>query len=203
MYRLSIFVATAILAVGISPALSRDLTDGLVAYYPFDGDASDMSGHGNHGEPSAGTTPTTDRFGNPNSAYYFNGINSHITVPGSSSLDSADTASTQFAWIQLDGFSQVGSSFGPVLMKSTSTTNSFMYRLNVGTNGFGVTYGNWDNSAGGTYAVELGTWFRVAAAWDGSTVRFYVDGDLIAEPAITATLSQDGRPLVIGGDYPG
>jgi len=203
MYRLSIFVTIAILAVGNSPALPQDLTDGLIACYPFDGDASDMSGHDNHGEPNANMTLTTDRFGNPDSAYYFNGINSHITVPGSSSLDSADTASTQFAWIQLDGYSQVGSSFGPILMKSNSTTNSFMYRLDVGPNGFGVAYGNWDNSAGGTYAVELGTWFCVAAAWDGDTVRFYVDGDLIDEAAITASLSQDGRPLVIGGDYPG
>jgi len=46
------------------------LTDGLVAYYPFDGNANDASGNGNHGT-THGVTLTTDRFGNANGAYYF------------------------------------------------------------------------------------------------------------------------------------
>ncbi len=203
MSRLCIILLATILVIGTPPAMSRDLTEGLVAFYPFDGNAQDMSGEDNHGAPNENAILTTDRFGNPDSAYYFNGINSHIIVPGSSSLDSPDTASTQFAWIQLDGFSQVGSTFGPILMKSTSSANSFMYRLDVSQGGFGVAFGNWYNSAGGTYDVEMDTWFNVAAAWDGQTVRFYVNGVLIAEPEITADLNQDGRPLVIGGDYPG
>jgi len=49
-----------------------DLDDGLVAYYPFNGNANDESGNGNHGVGNA-PTPTDDRFGNPNSAYGFDG----------------------------------------------------------------------------------------------------------------------------------
>lgn len=54
-------------------------TDGLVAYYPFNGNANDESGNGNDGVVN-GATLITDRFGNVNSAYEFDGINNSITV---------------------------------------------------------------------------------------------------------------------------
>jgi hypothetical protein len=48
------------------------LMDGLVAYYPFFGNANDMSGNGNHATVH-GATLTEDRFGNPNGAYELTG----------------------------------------------------------------------------------------------------------------------------------
>lgn len=54
--------------------------NGLVAYYPFTGDANDESGHGHNGTISGGVTLTTDRWGNPNHAYQFNGTNGIITA---------------------------------------------------------------------------------------------------------------------------
>ena len=48
------------------------LSDGLVAYYPFNGNANDESGNGNNGTVN-GATLTTDRFGKVNSAYSFDG----------------------------------------------------------------------------------------------------------------------------------
>jgi hypothetical protein len=53
------------------------LNDGLMVHYPFNGNANDESGSGNHGTVY-GATPTEDRFGNPNSAYYFDGIDNYI-----------------------------------------------------------------------------------------------------------------------------
>lgn len=47
-------------------------TSGLVAWYPFSGNAGDSSGHGYNGVVT-GATLTADRFGNPNRAYYFDG----------------------------------------------------------------------------------------------------------------------------------
>src|ERR1017187_9384521 len=58
-----IFTITASLAVqGQSQSF---LTNGLVAYYPFIGNANDASGNGNNGTVQ-GATLTTDRFNNPN-----------------------------------------------------------------------------------------------------------------------------------------
>jgi|GEM_PF-3881945 len=55
-----------------------NLSYGLVAFYPFNGNANDESGNGLDGTPN-GTSITSDRFGNSNSAYSFN--QTFITIP--------------------------------------------------------------------------------------------------------------------------
>jgi hypothetical protein len=52
-------------------------TNGLVAYYPFNGNANDITVFANHGIVN-GATLTTDRNGKANSAYSFNGSSSYI-----------------------------------------------------------------------------------------------------------------------------
>lgn len=52
-------------------------TNGLVGYWPFNGNANDESGNANNGVVT-GATLTLDRFGNNNSAYNFDGINDYI-----------------------------------------------------------------------------------------------------------------------------
>jgi len=52
-------------------------TNGLVAYYPFNGNANDESGNGNNGTVN-GATMTADRKGNVNKAYSFDGSNSIV-----------------------------------------------------------------------------------------------------------------------------
>jgi len=68
-------VALAVLIThffGAPSPLYADLSTGLVAYYPFNGNANDVSGHGNNGAVN-GATLSTDRFGSANSAYALNG----------------------------------------------------------------------------------------------------------------------------------
>ena len=54
-------------------------TDGLVGYWPFNGNANDESGNGNDGVVN-GATLTEDRDGNPNSAYNFDGVDDFIEI---------------------------------------------------------------------------------------------------------------------------
>lgn len=61
-------------------AAQAGLNDGLVAYYPFNGNANDESGSGKNGTVY-GATLTQDRFGNANSAYNFNGTDNFIETP--------------------------------------------------------------------------------------------------------------------------
>ena len=56
---------------------STPLQQGLVAWYPFDGNASDMSGNGNHGTVN-GATLGTDRHGVAGKAYSFDGVDDFI-----------------------------------------------------------------------------------------------------------------------------
>jgi hypothetical protein len=184
--------------------VAGEVDGGLVAHYPFDGDAQDASGSGNHGIPGATTTLTTDRFGQPDAAYQFDGSTSRITVPGSPSLDSADTAVTMAAWIQLDGWSLVGDEFGPILMKSDESSNAFMYRLYTSPAGLGASIGDWNQTAADGTEFAFSRWYHVAAAWDGAEARLYVDGERRETvPLAVAAPPQDGRPLIIGADAPG
>ncbi|MBT5910888.1 MAG: hypothetical protein HOH25_13920, partial [Opitutae bacterium] len=49
-------LAVSLILIGLVSAAHADLTTGLVAWCPFDGNASDMSGNGNHGTPQNGVT---------------------------------------------------------------------------------------------------------------------------------------------------
>ncbi len=59
---------------------------GAIGYWPFDNNAQDMSGNGNHGT-ATNAIPYFDRFGNPNKAYRFNGSSSKVVVPHSAGID--------------------------------------------------------------------------------------------------------------------
>lgn len=61
--------------------LNRTSTNfGLVAYYPFNGNANDESGNGNHGTTSGGISWVDDRDNNPSKACHFID-NSEIALP--------------------------------------------------------------------------------------------------------------------------
>lgn len=65
-----------------SPTSPADLavpTQGLVAYYPLDGNCGDSSGNGRHGQFN-NPTITADRFQSDGSAIYFNGTNSYAEL---------------------------------------------------------------------------------------------------------------------------
>ena len=54
-------------------------SNGLVGWWPFNGNANDESGNGNNGTVN-GATLTTDRFGISNKAYNFDGIDDFIDL---------------------------------------------------------------------------------------------------------------------------
>jgi len=68
------------------PAISSaDLNDGLVAYYPFNGNANDESGNNNHGTVY-GAQLIPDKFGNSDSAYNFDGVDDRIDLGNNTNL---------------------------------------------------------------------------------------------------------------------
>ncbi|HTB99868.1 MAG TPA: hypothetical protein VK705_04240, partial [Ferruginibacter sp.] len=82
---------------------AKNLTNGLIAYYNFNGGSlADSSGYGNNIIFSS-ATPTADRFGNPNSAYLFDGASSYMRVSDSASL-TPDSAITMMAIFKLNGY---------------------------------------------------------------------------------------------------
>jgi hypothetical protein len=75
MERKSILIFTVVVFLSISP----NIFAGLVAYYPFNGNANDESSNGYDGM-IYGASLTSDRYGNPNSAYSFDGVDDYISV---------------------------------------------------------------------------------------------------------------------------
>ncbi len=74
-------------------------TNGLVASYSFSGNANDSSGNGHHGT-AYGATLTTDRFGNANGAYRFDGVDDHVAVPYAPAFQLP--VFTMSAWVKPD-----------------------------------------------------------------------------------------------------
>ncbi len=79
-------------------------TNGLAAFYPLDGNAFDQGVNNLHGTV-LGATPTTDRFGNPNRAMHFDGVNDQINLPNSPALKPQLPFSISI-WIKPDTFAQ-------------------------------------------------------------------------------------------------
>jgi hypothetical protein len=154
-------------------------TNGLVAYYPFLGNANDESGNGNNGTVN-GATLTNDIIGNANSAYSFNGSSSNIGL-----------SQPFLGGVQLNSFSfftrfkSIGS---PV---SGSAYNIWGKTFFWGEVNFGIASDNtiyivWANSNGGnTYthiqtntSITPNTWINIVITFENSQVKIYIDGIL-------------------------
>ncbi|EDN69644.1 LamG-like jellyroll fold [Beggiatoa sp. PS] len=99
-----------------------DLNEGLMGYWPFNGNANDESGNGNTGTVHQPTL-TEDRFGNPNSAYEFDG-DDRITVLSSKSLHPVKEVSIAF-WVKVYEFEN---EWTPLIFKGRKQKDSRRYR---------------------------------------------------------------------------
>lgn len=95
MKRIRLVFCSILLTLATTTTGWADLSDGLVAYYPFSGSANDEGSNGNHGTV-IGATLTEDMFGNTNSAYYFDGINDYIRASANNLPTAERTVSLWF-----------------------------------------------------------------------------------------------------------
>lgn len=115
-------------------------TNGLIAFFPFSGNAGDSSGNNNHGKIYGGVISTTDRSGNVNRAYLFDGQTGYIDVPSLNSL--AYKPITYSTWIFLNEYLPTNQSFR---FKSIVGRNTD-FILNAGEIGLHAGYGVNDNT---------------------------------------------------------
>ena len=177
------------------------ITNGLVAGYEFSGNADDVSGNGNNGVVN-GATLTADRFGNPNSAYSFDGVDDRIEIGAALGGLSAYTKSI---WVLPNG------STNGVLFQ-TPNGNITLNRTSDGL-GFSIL----EDRAGGVTgnpatrfvysyspAPPSGSWVHVAfVARSDNTGDLYLDGTPVSSgPRTTDGGVVSDTPLsVIGSGY--
>jgi glucose/arabinose dehydrogenase len=181
-------------------AASSGPPPGLVAAYGFD-EASgttvkDASGNGNDGTISNATRTAA---GKNAGALSFNGTSALVTVPAAPSLD-LTTGMTLEAWVNP---SALGGSWRTVIFKER--TGGMLYSL-YANNGSAnrpvgqVFLGGAEQNAVGTAALPLNTWTHLAATYDGTALRLYVNGALTSTLAVSGALTKTTSPLRIGGN---
>ncbi|RJP73796.1 MAG: glycosyl hydrolase family protein [Ignavibacteriales bacterium] len=179
---------------GQSPPITSSIpTQGLVAYYPFDGNANDGSGNGNNGTVYGATT-TTDRFGNSDKAYNFNGIDNYIQIPDNSVFHSLNQI-TLSAWFKATDTLQT---WAKIIGKHYDASDGSFYlvweyshiRFSAITN----------NQYGGIISGNLfdGHWHNAVGIYDGSQMSLYIDGILINSAANSGSIKETNDALTIG-----
>ena len=175
---------------------------GLVAHYPFHGDASDQSGHGLNGTIN-GATLTEDRLGVTNRAFSFNGSSDFIDVPDDDALDltSAITISTWINPVEVE----VSSSYVVMKRDDGATGGGSVYSLDY--------YPGMVRSVfkypwpGGGYNTILTTgntpitpneWQHIVVTWDGATIIVYRNGSSDGTQAFASQTKASDSPLLIG-----
>ncbi len=169
-----------------------DPRQGLQAYYPFNGNANDESGNNNNPVVNNATI-TSDRFGNSNSAWHFNGSYQYMRIRNNPSLNFSRQI-TLSVWVKPTGFYYDICHASQILSKGGGNYNPGNYALRFDdalyTRGTGCDGSKCDtlhqNFRGtGTVLspypgefIKKQKWYHVVYTNDGDTARLYVDCQL-------------------------
>ena len=150
---------------------------GLLAYFPFNGNANDKSGNGNDGTVTSATL-TTDRFGNVGTTYYFDGENDYIEVAVQIFGQDVE-AFTVHSFVQLSDTTATRS----IMHFGKPDMGEFSFGLDNGTLRFQVKLndGNW-------YVVQASddpqpvSWYSIAGVYRrGHNIQVYLAGQFVAQ----------------------
>lgn len=197
--RTSIFLFLMLASLGYG-----QISNNLLLHYAFDGTTNDNSVNANNGTAFGGVTYGADRFGNPNSAAYFDGINDYVEFPNSNQLKPNLPVSFSF-WIKYTSSSyqnQVvfNTSFeenrsAGVWFNSSSSTNSYAVNFGDGTYDF---TSDTRRTFVTNSSIVTNVWHHVVVIVNGQfNMKIYVDCQ-----DVTGTYSGAGGSLVYS-DNPG
>ncbi len=162
---------------------------GLSLYMPFNGVAVDISGNDNK-VLFSNASLTSDRVGNANSAYHFNGVDQFIQIANSPSLNFTNTI-TLSVWVKPTGFNYDICHASQIISKGAGNYNDGTYALRFDdalyTNGSGCSGERLKDSlhmnfrgTGTTLKaylpfVKRNTWYNVVYVNDGTWAKLYVN----------------------------
>ena len=193
-----------VLVLFLMSSCSSDKGDdvGLVAWFPFNGDAMNLVDSSN--AHVQGAILTTDRFGRENSAYYFDGKVSAIwtELEKAPESQSPQTYSWWFYTDTLQTYSiELGAGNMIVLVDPESGSGIQFGFRGPGYNTKGLDVWKW----GGGTILEIeppasGSWHHAVYTFDGNIHRYYMDGLAIST---SVEPPQHGKPTVLMfGNYP-
>ena len=204
---------TAMLTLGFTAAtMAQNVpsyvpTNGLVGWWPFTGNANDLSVNTNNGTVT-GATLTADRFGNPNNAYSFNGTSSnYIDVPHNASFNASNV--TISAWYNAIDYGVSTSSWKRLIVSKREWGgwgNSFEMNIEAPFSGtINKLQALWTiNGVNSILTFEDGslltnTWSHFVYTHDNDSAKIYLNGDLVQSMAISGGLTNNTLPVRFGG----
>ncbi len=170
-------------------------TDGLIGYWPFNGNATDESGNG-HDCINYGAQLTKDRFGNTNQAYYFD---STYMVPKNLTNITFQNEFTINFWVL--NKKREGGNF--VSKHQYGSYNSSFAIYNEGITGCGPVFyttspSNTVKTVWGKNMCDTTTWHMITASYKTPTMKLYIDGALY-DTINNTSIKNTTLPIVFGG----
>lgn len=170
-------------------------TDGLVAYYPFNGNAKDESGNNNNAVFNNAVL-VTDKQGNSKSAYSFNGKNQYIKIRNSSSLNKMTKQITISCNVKVNGFYQGTCHWNRIINKGSDYASG-NYWLGFCDDAYSKQacdvknvdekhqtfhgssfYEDWGSGKANSF-IKTDVWYNVTYTCDGINNNLYVNCNLI------------------------
>lgn len=186
-----------LLTLAFSSSAQSDLptfipADGLVGWWPFNGNANDKSGNNNNGIVTNAQL-TADRFGNPNAAYRFNGSNSKIDVADAASLRVRKI--TISAWVKVYNLNRINQivykgsmqANGEVVALTTTENGKYHASVKIASNcqaGVGWQGGGMPDGA----LTDTSSWYNLAVTCDGVNFKLYKNGVLDTTMQVTGLM---------------
>ncbi len=168
----------------------------LVAFYPFNGNCNDESGNGNNGN-NHGAVLTSDRFGNADNAYKFDGSSNYIEVADNSALRPNKFSIS--VWAKMDSSTIPYQHIISKSYRNASTMSGYVIQFlpDSSTISFWTADGsaNHDNHVL-VRNVSSNEWHNITATYDGLVKKLYYDGRFIDSAAFS--MQHSTYPLDIG-----
>jgi hypothetical protein len=170
-------------------------SNGLVGWWPFNGNADDESGNGNNGTVN-GATLTTDRFGNTNQAYSFDG-NDWIELNLLPAINNSNELAVS-VWVKSTGTnSNTNCSVGCAqyyFSRGYDGGNGFNISTNQGNTPYfaggvngGFNGGQWAQDPNNTL-IPHSQWNHLLLNYDGINIKLYVNGSLVGTTPYTTNV---------------
>jgi hypothetical protein len=162
-------------------------TNGLVGWWPFNGNAQDASGNGNHGTVN-GATLTSDRLGNQNSSYLF----------GSSGSSNISTTISQLnvdysfsIWLRTSHSFQ--DEIGIIAARNTASIYTALFmNANTSIGQYHFNCSNLDHTNGGSGLMNDGNWQHIVCVKSGSVMKIYINSNNVATNTISINTCLQG-----------
>ncbi|RKQ94073.1 all-beta uncharacterized protein [Solirubrobacter pauli] len=156
--------------------------------------ATDASGRGNTGTVDGATRSTAGRFGG---ALSFDGVNDRVNVPDANVLD-LTTGMTLEAWVRP---TTIGGAWRTVLIKEQPSDLIYaLYADDTSSRPAAHVFTSADRGIAGPGTMPTNVWTHLAATYDGSALRVFVNGVQAASSSISGSIRTSTGVLRIGGN---